>query len=387
MRIKQFTYRNKEQGWQINPVRFADTDLTLLVGVSGAGKTQLLEALWLLKMISVGHSIAGAEWDITFSTHDDVTYRWEGAFAESNSEPTFVKEFYAITEADRPKTPIRFEKLCQEGVPTPIIERNESLILFGTVATPKLFPAASAIELLREEEQITPVYKAFERIFRDKTATLTTMVESYPAHVTKVVSSSTNFLPKVYKNKINVHLDLELAWAYQHNQEKFSRIKDSFINLFPQVEAVKIEPRLINFGNLPVSTFPITIKEKYSGWLHQSQLSAGMLKALTFISQVYLLPRGSVMLIDEFENSLGVNCIDVLEELPYQKSGIQFIITSHHPYIISHIPINHWKIVTRKGGDITVHEAAEFERLSNRSLHDNFTRLLNTKAYTQGIAA
>ena len=38
----------------------------------------------------------------------------------------------------------------------------------------------------------------------------------------------------------------------------------------------------------------------------------------------------------------------------------QYIITSHHPYIINNISPEYWKIVTRKGSIITVHDAKDF---------------------------
>ncbi|MDM8527422.1 hypothetical protein QUF58_04350 [Anaerolineales bacterium HSG24] len=43
MRIKQFSYENKRLGWKLNPVEFSTVNL--LVGASGVGKTQILDAL------------------------------------------------------------------------------------------------------------------------------------------------------------------------------------------------------------------------------------------------------------------------------------------------------------------------------------------------------
>ncbi|MDV2999866.1 MAG: hypothetical protein N5P05_001472 [Chroococcopsis gigantea SAG 12.99] len=50
-----------------------------------------------------------------------------------------------------------------------------------------------------------------------------------------------------------------------------------------------------------------------------------------YISQLYLAPDNSIILIDEFENSLGVNCLDSVTELVLNNNKLQFIITSHHP--------------------------------------------------------
>jgi hypothetical protein len=39
---------------------------------------------------------------------------------------------------------------------------------------------------------------------------------------------------------------------------------------------------------------------------------------------------------------------------------LQFIATSHHPYIINNIPYEYWKIVTRKGGHISIRNASDY---------------------------
>jgi predicted ATPase len=79
----------------------------------------------------------------------------------------------------------------------------------------------------------------------------------------------------------------------------------------------------------------IQIREKgIDHWIDERQISAGMLRTLYHINEIFLGTSGSVILIDEFENSLGVNCIDDLtSELLINKRDLQFVITSHHPYI------------------------------------------------------
>jgi AAA15 family ATPase/GTPase len=91
-----------------------------------------------------------------------------------------------------------------------------------------------------------------------------------------------------------------------------------------------------------------------------------MFKTLMYISQLYLSPNNSVILIDEFENSLGVNCIDSVTELILNNQNSQFIITSHHPYIINNISPAFWKIVTRQGSLVTVKNAQDFHISNSR---------------------
>jgi Fe-S cluster assembly ATPase SufC len=102
------------------------------------------------------------------------------------------------------------------------------------------------------------------------------------------------------------------------------------------------------------------------------------------ISQLYLSAEGTIILIDEFENSLGVNCIDTVSNLLLENRDLQFIITSHHPYIINKIGMEHWKIVTRRGGVVTVKDASHFNL--GKSSHQAFMQLINLDAYSEGIA-
>ena len=86
-----------------------------------------------------------------------------------------------------------------------------------------------------------------------------------------------------------------------------------------------------------------------------------MLRTIVHLSDIFLSNDGSVILIDEFENSLGINCIDILtDDLIHENKNLQFIATSHHPYIINNIPYEYWKIVTRKGGHINIRNASDY---------------------------
>jgi len=121
-------------------------------------------------------------------------------------------------------------------------------------------------------------------------------------------------------------------------------------------------------------------------WIVEPNISSGMIKSLMFLATIKLSPDGSVILIDEFENSLGVNCLDTLtEDLLVNYRDLQFIITSHHPYIINNISPAYWKIVTRKGGVIQVHNAADFHISKTRQ--KAFIDLINVlEEFPQGIS-
>jgi predicted ATPase len=128
------------------------------------------------------------------------------------------------------------------------------------------------------------------------------------------------------------------------------------------------------------------MKEKgVEKWIPQDEISSGMYRSLMQIGELYLCPEGSVLLMDEFENSLGVNCIDELtNDILDSEREIQFVLTSHHPYIINNIPYRNWKIVTRNGGSVSIKNAADY-KIGVSSKHDAFMQLLQLEEFANGI--
>lgn len=112
-----------------------------------------------------------------------------------------------------------------------------------------------------------------------------------------------------------------------------------------------------------------------------------MYKTLFHLFGIALAPRGSVFLIDEVENSLGANCLPGLfERFLAISDDVQFIVTSHHPYVINNVPVDQWKLVTRNGSDVTVRSGRDIESLQTSSKLDAFTLLINSPEYEEGIA-
>jgi len=108
-----------------------------------------------------------------------------------------------------------------------------------------------------------------------------------------------------------------------------------------------------------------------------------MLRTLLQLSELYLCAEGTVFLIDEFENSLGINCInEVINDILTSKRQLQFILTSHHPYIINAIDVKNWKLVTRNGGIVKTHNVYKFG--IGKSKHDTFMQLLQLEEYQTG---
>lgn len=378
MKIKSIKYENTEQEWGFDKIDFFD--LTLLVGVSGVGKTQILRSIYSLQRIANGTSENGVKWEIEFQTLGGNIFIWQGEFENIKTTNEFIPDFVE-DDSEKNKPKIIFEEL--KGSSGTIINRSSDSFLFDNKEMPKLNSSESALNILKEENQIKEIFESFKLIIlRDHTQK--EGVRFSGLSIEKLKRKYDSF-EKIKESDLDTFH--KLALTYEVSKETFSEISNRFIEVFPQVENIKIEPVRDNeFSNFVFEATVIQIKEVgVNKWIPHNRMSSGMLRTLLHIAEMYLWNDGTVILIDEFENSLGLNCIDVLtEDLLYDDSNIQFIATSHHPYIINKIPFDNWKIVTRKGSAIKTFDAKDFD-LGN-SHHDRFLSLINHPFYKQGIS-
>lgn len=311
MKINRFKFENKNLEFIIEPVCFSN--LSLLVGGSGVGKSLILQSLLDLKRIAQGLSLDGAEWEIQFSIESGKACLWKGAF-----EKTGIPEIYEDeTTAPRPK--IIYENLLLDG--HLVVKRKENEIKLQGESTPKLPSYQSALHLFNEEEIIFPIVKSINKIIRSVDSVVKYL---FIAPFDEFLKSH-NTLEHIQSLPISIYS--KLALAYKNKVEVFDVIRDHFINVFTQVEDIKLEP--LKAGDPP----HLQIKEKnVSNWILHNRISSGMFKTLIQISQLFLCAEGSVILIDEFENSLGINCIDALtENLLDDTRDLQFILPAIIP--------------------------------------------------------
>ena len=90
MRISQFSFKNEKKGWELLPVTFSD--LTLLVGVSGVGKSQILKAIAAVGGIASGKNKPGYRWEITFKDESNRSCNWSGEFDVPDDEGNWLFE-------------------------------------------------------------------------------------------------------------------------------------------------------------------------------------------------------------------------------------------------------------------------------------------------------
>lgn len=366
MRIKKITLIDHLRGWNVKELSF--DYLTLLVGASGVGKTKILHAILNIANIAKGKSYNGIEWEISFH-HQMSDYIWNGKF-----EVTLEDDIRYFEQGEK-SYPIEKESLYCDG--TLLVDRTIDRLVYDGSVTVRLDAAQSAIVLLKEETKIKPVFDAFTQVFEldneNRGIRISPAISKRREQIKDILS--------VHNSRFLTPLE-KLFVLHKNGIPQFSQIIDLFKDIFPLVETVDFtKEQFFDETVIPV----LRIKEKgVSSWIMQHEISSGMFRTLSQITILTLAQDGDVILIDEFENGLGVNCIDRLaEQILDPEKNVQVIMTSHHPYIINNIPFKRWKVVTREKSDVSVLSAEDL-KIGEHSKHEAFMQLVQTKAFKTG---
>lgn len=371
MKIQSFKFSNNKENWHIEEVKFES--LNLLVGGSGVGKTRILKALDLICDTAKGanRNLDDLEWSINFS-HLGQNYRWE---LKSSSTK---KEEISLNVNDSKQTEIVYEKLVRydDDSELEILFRNDSDSKFNSEKLPKLKRTESAINLLSEEDLIIPVRKAFERLIFNFETRQQSMIGLHfdPSEITiHIEDDEVQNYKEFFADFPPV---LKAFYLQKVFTDVFNEIKERYIDVFPEVKDVRVSSKRDSDRNF-IIFFEIQ-ENGVEDWIPQQRISSGMFRTLIFLVEVTAAPEESVILIDEFENSLGINCMAELTDFILDKSSdVQFILTSHHPYIINNIPWDTWQIVSKSGNKVRVRKAPDIPELNTASSLDKFTQLIN----------
>lgn len=356
--------------------------LTLLVGASGVGKTQILKSIENLQNLALGQNIVGFQWSASFT--DDVNhYEWEGCFSSKKIKKiSRLERMLRVSRDTEEKVKIEYEYFKKNG--NEILKRENDKIIFNEVETVKLDPYQSCIYLLRAEESLSDFTSALQKIVVLDNGGIDQVSLNFDSDIDikEIIS-----LEQVKDLEISI---LNKCLLCQNlYPDDFEDIVDAYLDIFPYVEEIKIEHQSFTLKNDPDATEfgqnLLMIKESgVSDWISQDEMSSGMLKTFIQLAYLYLSPVGTIFLIDEFENGFGVNCINSISEwLINPEFSHQFIITSHHPYIINNISPKRWKIVSRDSNKILSYETNE---ILDCSSHDSFIKLINLPIYNRGAS-
>jgi predicted ATPase len=392
MKINSFKFKNNSQNWHLERTYFEN--LNLLVGASGVGKTRILKALFLICNVAQGEvqMLENVEWSIDFS-HLGQKYRW-GLKALSPTEKTFSSEKNHSEIVDE-----KLIKFAEDNEPIEILHRTKTESTLNQNQIPKLKRTESAIALLAEEESIAPIADAFKRfIFNETLQNVEISVNFDPSSLIlspslntqlKSINTDQNAYTKTLETfkETSIHFATILKAYYlkEYFPQIFDEIKESYIEIFPSVNDIRVT---VNKQSDKNYNLLLEIQEHGSeNWIPQHRISSGMYVTLTYLIEITSAPEGSVFVVDEFENSLGINCMPQLTDFILDKSpNLQFILTSHHPYIINNIPWKTWQLVSRTNSTIRTRKAVDIPELNTASSLDKFTQLINLLEHEEQTA-
>jgi hypothetical protein len=387
VRIDAIHFEEGRTGWTLEEAHL--DPFNLLVGPSGAGKTKIIRCLHRIhqvatKRISPKDPLDGERWTIRFS-HEGNRYTWDLRSAllqpfEDDREPQ--------EEGDLPpgrKSQIEFERITKNDRDV-LVERGPERLVFEGKEAPQLTPTESVVALLTDPA-IATIQGGFKLLlFSDATAAFgfLTFFLSRPRLADQLKRWKARYRTvEQLIEAAELPVQAKAFLLSDIDRERFDEIKGIFCDMFSFVEDIRVgllsesDADRFFFGFEDALIF--SLKERGTEtWVPEMSMSSGMLRTLIHLFEVSLAPRGSVILIDEFENSLGVNCMPSLTEFILEHApDHQFIITSHHPYIINQIPIDRWKLVRRRASRVRVVPARDIHTLQGASHLDAFTRLLN----------
>jgi len=391
MPIRSFAYENLDTGWKLEETSFGA--LNLLVGPSGAGKSLILKALLDIRRaaLSGAKGIPSSRWKLDVEMKGQ-HFSWEAETRVTRAEMPEPGKSYSLPRDSSEETDARFvnERISRDQ--EVLIERNGTVFRFAERDLPKLTESESAIGLLAQEDTIFPLHDGL-RLWRvlETEFTLGSLasIQSAEAHRRRLGGR----LELLKRDSSPLSL-LKLYFLQQDHREVFDRILEDFSDIFGTVQDLRIATfaeldARPNLGEgFMANHLTVGLQEQgVEGWIMYSSWSSGMLKTLKFLIETTLAAEGTVLLIDELEEGLGINCLpEVAGRMLQGLDRIQYIATSHHPRIINEIPYRRWKLVTRRGSQVRVLDAKDIPALSASSSLERFTELINLPEYVEGVA-
>jgi len=363
----------EEIDWVFDEVEFGK--LNLIVGDTATGKTRFLNTIFNLGSFVASNQYRRGEWEVTLEV-TDAQYRWK----------------ISTDERDKQKKSVIEEKLwiIKDNTEKKIVNRSNSEFYFNNKKLPKLNPRMTSISILKEEEVIKPIYEGFEHImrrkfFQDELAKASELIILDPQLINKHKRNKS--LDVLYKE--NFSLNAKLHIITKCYPEIFNKICNNMKEIFPFIKETamkdfsKVSKSISTSMNIPV----FCIKENNSNeWIPVNELSSGMQKVLLVISDILTLPNGSIYILDEYENSLGVTAIDFFPSfISNIENDIQFFVTSHHPYLINQISPKDWFVFHRKGKIVSIKYGQELAEKFGKSKQKAFIQLINDPFYKEGV--
>lgn len=360
--------------WKFSEVEFGK--INLLVGDTATGKTRMLNTIFNIGLFVASDQFRSGLWDMTFSRSGS-TYRWaiEADGNGGKEEQRILSEHLSRID---------------DGSERELVNRSNGKFIFKDSELPKLSPQTTSISLLREEDEIQPLFEGFgtirrRRFFHDA-LTKVSELEAISPNLIERFEEDRRF-EDLYKSKLTLNVNLFILSRIF--PDEFNSIRRHLKIAFPFVEesAVRdlsdVARRVDIAAEIPV----FCIRERKSErWIPLPDMSSGMQKVLLILTDTHILPNESIYIIDEYENSLGISAINFFPEFVLDlEKDIQFFLTSHHPYIINEIPFRNWFVFHRNGTEVSIRHGEELESKFGKSKQKAFIQLINDPFYVEGI--
>lgn len=368
VKLRWIEFENLRTGLKIERVVFND-DVTLLVGLSGVGKTQILNAIEYSLKLAVNKNLRLEPYDVSlcFQIGEEV-YVWSYRIQQDHTEDIFeskeIKYFFALEKLQKmdgdilmQRTPDTIQVAGYDKVPTP--KKDESLLVQYS-----------------EDSFVKPIILEMIKLYPieiDIDVRGAIAQESFNMFKAKIKESFRENATQPFEKFSHLPVPLKIYITKEYYPKMYAQIFSAVKELFMEINSIDI----VEDSDREVYMVAIDV---YGKRLLQHEISNGMLKTIYYIVELITMPTNSLVLIDEFENGLGVNCIDVLAELLLgERKDLQFVITSHHPKIINQISNKKWKIIERETATVKNFTAEEYGIM--HSQHDAYFNLINRWEY------
>jgi predicted ATPase len=380
MSILRFAFQDNRRGWHLEPMELGD--LNLLVGVSGAGKTRILENLAAVCATGFGHEsgLHDCRWELTVETPKG-RFVWSARTTVGGSVWPSTFDFNEPWRSPPVGAPTFSMEVVQDEHGDEIVVRKQDGIRLQGASKPiRMKDQESVISLLQDEESIAPLYQALSKVHRSRSHVWSVaMAHDDIRRATDGLGSIDALRESPLPMIVKVHA------LHERFRSDFDEVAAAYAEIFPSVQRLLLLRRTEE--QPPFDRWALAIEERgVESPIEWEGISAGMRRTLEHLFELALAPAGTVVLIDEYENSMGVNCLEaVTDRLLEPTRGIQLVLTSHHPYVINNVPLEHWRLVTRQGSTVRVVPATTIPALDTRSRQDAFIRLINATEYMDGI--
>lgn len=382
MRINWIEFKNLDTGLIINKTSF-NKELTLFVGRSGAGKTQILEVISTFcntatgGIIDTGH-FKGA---ISFSIDND-DFEWNVHVARedldiiSSVTKRINDERFFFSDSNEATSIIKSETLSCNG--NTIFKRTSQKLIMNGQELPQISNDFSLIYQYRSNDLLRNVYDCMNGLYNsNKISPLFSWRIQYSFFKTMESELLKCKTEDEYREKFPTSISTPNKIYFLKKTNKNIGLYDILLkyykNIFPDVDDFVFK---LDRENRSMESY---VRTNGSNIPYDS-ISAGMRKTISFLVDLLTISNNYVVLIDEIENGLGVNCLDeVYDLLTSLRTDLQLIMTSHHPYIINNVNPESCKIVDRKRNVISTYSAKELN-LTN-SHHDFYDLVMNKLQY------